>query len=160
MDEEIKRLEEKQKIANFEIEKRFVKMEQTIDELKTKIEKISELENVPKEVSNVEEDIDKTKEHIKSMEEQNKKNLDQITALIDALEVDTLKNEIGELKKRLDTELKAVQIIEKQFEEIKNTSKSGELFAAIKDIETRLDNIDLRLTSLEREKVTQPIFID
>jgi len=52
MDEEIKRIEEKQKVANFEIERRFVKLEQEIDGLKE-----TSAEEVKKDLNELKDDF-------------------------------------------------------------------------------------------------------
>jgi len=161
---EIERFENKQKLTNLQIEKRFVIMEEAFDQIKTKLEKVSVLENMP---TKIEKDALVTKEQIESMKDEKKKEIEQISALVESIDIGSVKkdiielrNQVSEFKKRFDQEIGVLQILEKKVQDTSSGDKFHELMIKIKEAESKTDSFGVRLSSLEREKLAQPIFIE
>ncbi len=161
---ELERFENKQKLTNLQIEKRFVQMEEALDQIKTKIEKVSVLEDIPDKIG---KDVSETKEQFESLKEEKKKEIEQISALVESIDIGSvkkeiieLKNNISEFKKRFDQEIGALQLLEKKVNSKEGGDKFHELMVKIKEVESKSDTFGTRLKTLEHEKVSQPIFIE
>ena len=161
---ELERFENKQKLTNLQIEKRFVQMEEAFDQIKTKIEKLSVLENMPERV---EKDVSLAKEQVETMKDEKKKEIEQISDLVESIDIGSvkkdiieLKTQVSEFKKRFDREIEVLQILENKVKDTSSGDKIHELMVKIKEVGSKSDSFGTRLSSLESEKLAQAIFIE
>ncbi len=165
--EELKRFEDKQKLANLQIEKRLVDLEKSLAEIKTELEKVTVLENMPENVTDIAKDFHSLKEDVEEIKKEKKEDVEQISALVDSVDISGLKKEFNELKKkvedftnRFEEEMKALRIIEDQMLKIQRSEDLHDILIKLKQAETKIDSVNLRLSSVEKKKLSEPIFIE
>ncbi|MBU3896437.1 MAG: hypothetical protein KJ697_00695 [Nanoarchaeota archaeon] len=166
-DVEFKRFEDKQKLSNLMIEKRFATLEITIDELKTKLEKDSLSENLPK-------DINDLKNMVNILKEEKKKDMEQLIALVGSTDISDVKKDFSEMSKILDETTGKINDISVKFEEqskdvemVKErvvNSGSDErillLSMRIKQIEASIESLKVQIASVVENEMMKPIIID
>lgn len=122
MDEDLKRFEDKQKLANLQIEKRFVQLEEALDRIKkdTGAETVGAIKN----------------------------------------DVTEIRDDFVKFKMRFDEEIRSLRLLEEQVTNKNPQEKMHEFVVKIKQFETNFDQLNLRITSLEKQRLQHPIFID
>lgn len=166
-DAEFKRFEDKQKLSNLMIEKRFITLEAIIDDLKTKVEKDSLNENVPKEINDL-------KNMINVLKEEKKKELEQLTALVESVDVTDVKKDVSGMSKtledittkvndfsnKLQAQDKDILRIEEKIVNGSDDEKILSLSMKIKQIESSIESLKIKIASVVDYELTKPIIID
>lgn len=122
MDEDLKRFEDKQKLANLMIEKRFIQLEEAVDRIKK------------------ESSADAVIELRKDFNE--------------------IKDDVLKFRTRFEEELKSLRLLEEKVINTRTDEKIHEMFIKFKQFESSFDQFNLRVSSLEKQRLQQPIFID
>lgn len=122
MDEDLKRFEDKQKLANLQIEKRFVQLEEALDRMKKEsgVDTINEIKT----------------------------------------SIDEIKNEFADFKLKFQEETKTTRLLQEQVTNKNPQEKMHEFIVKLKQFESSFDQLNLRITSLEKQRLEHPIFID
>ena len=122
MDEDFKRFEDKQKLANLMIEKRFIQMEEAVDRIKK--------ESAADAVNELRKDFNE------------------------------IKDDVLKFQTRFEEELKSLRLLEEKVINTRTDEKIHEMFIKFKQFEASFDQFNLRVASLEKQRLQQPIFID
>lgn len=169
MDDELKRFEDKQKVANFQIDKRLSMIENSIDQLKSAIESISdatpgEVDKVSREVAAVE------KEEIAQRREMNKiiHGIDSSKLMDDFSD---LKSSFTELRIRFEEKVNEVSMLQEQLVGFERRGKLpqcengfDELEYKVRLLSDKVTNLEKKIDNIERDEfakaASQPIIIE
>jgi len=167
MDDQFKHFEDKQKFANLTIEKRFVDLETKLEDLKDSVEKASLMENASKDITHLESDDTTLKQEIENLKQEKKKDLEQLTALIGSIDVSEVKREtealssrVATLAERFDQQVKGVEMLEERILDNRPDEKIRFITMKIKELEAKLENMNVKLVSIVDNELTKPIFIE
>lgn len=170
MDDEFKRFEEKQKIANFQIDKRFSMMENTLDELKSSFESIStgvtekDMDEVMRKISEIKKEDDDQSVQLKQFAE----GFDD-TKIIE--EFENLARSFTELRLRFEEKVRDVERLQEQLVGIERRGKLPQCENGFEDLKYKVTLILDKVKSLENKvnnfekldmsrKISQPIIIE
>lgn len=170
MDDEFKRFEEKQKIANLQIDKRLSMMENTLDELKSSFESIS--------TGVTERDIDAITRRLSEMKKEESDQSAQLKQLAEGFdtskiieEFDGLKRSFTDLRLRFEEKVRDVELLQEQLVGIERRGKLPQCEDGFEDLKykitlalNRLESLEKKINEFERidfsRKVSQPIIIE
>ena len=165
MDDELKRFEDKQKIANLQIDKRLAMIENAIDELKTGVESIS-ANSSSGQVSKLEKEVSSIK---KDEEDHTKKGGFNYLDIV--MDFDELKRSFTDLRVRFEEKVSEVVSLQEQLVGFERRGKLpqcengfAELEYKVKFALEKLDMLEKKISYLERvnfsNAVSQPIIIE
>ncbi len=170
MEEDLKRFEEKQKIANLQIDKRLSMIENILDELKSSFESIS--------TGVTERDIDSLTKRISDIKKEESDQSSQIKQIAEEFdsskiiqEFENMKDSFIQLRLRFEEKVRDVENLQEQLVGIERRGKLPQCQDGFENLKYKVTMLTEKLTSIEKKmddlqkidfsrKVSQPIIIE
>lgn len=171
MDEELKRLEEKQKLTNLQIDKRLSTIEIFLEELKGQFENLSTLQDLNAQMEQFSRDFHNLKEEIVNLKLERKKDLEQLNSMTQSFDMSVLtdirelKNTIDILRSQIEDKVKYLESMQQQLIGLEERGKLPQcdtqfkrIFSNLNSLVDRIDTIQKRLDILEKNFIAKKIF--
>lgn len=155
MEEEIKRIEEKQKLTNLQIDKRLSELEMSVDRLTTEIENVLSIKETGKTVESISSfEVNSIKDDIERIKQMRKEELQQIASLAEKYETGIESKEFHDLMKEM---LKMrVDLMDKvnDLEKLQNDLIAIESRGQLPQCSEKINNVEYNLKVIS-EKVSK-----
>ncbi len=175
--DELKRLEEKQKLTNLQIDKRLATIELSLDEVKTEFETINIPRGIDDKFAKIDHDLKNIREEFKKVHEEEKQERNRIKQLTKKYDIETVQKQFDKLiievarvkmkiraAESIEENLKKLDSLQQQLLGMSNRGKLPQCKEEIEQVNLNIKILEEKINRIEKAldhfKAIQPTIIE